>query len=366
VRTSVLLPRVDEGHERSSFELRRASVSSLTGPDTPLLENHEQDPQQTLSPDPGATSARGIVVRPSMDTIGGGSSEAGEPLMNDNEHERERGPAPPYAEAVSIDSGVAFNESTEDGHSPSSRTAANAVGATMPARPAPAQRHSIRRPGLFGRSESSAAPVSASALEHNGRLSHLLHLFNPVQRQNQTPAQNADPNDAFTPPGSPTIPESPRPSSEHHGRRPRGATVAGLASQPSSPYRTHRPSNSSASALSAVFRTRSNTSFSGVGVTHSHSGLASPSMISLHSISAPLTHTVVRTEYTYPRTGPTAEQMKLIASVDSFKRFGVPYGPDAVAYAASASRLDLSQPPPPVFEEVVSSLHAAFATVVVS
>jgi len=63
----------------------------------------------------------------------------------------------------------------------------------------------------------------------------------------------------------------------------------------------------------------------------------------------------VRTEYTYPRTGPTAEQMKLIASVDSFKRFGMPYGPDAVAYAASASRLDLSQPPPPVFEEVVAS-----------
>jgi len=79
--------------------------------------------------------------------------------------------------------------------------------------------------------------------------------------------------------------------------------------------------------------------------------LNSPSLISLNSISAPLTHTVTRTEYTYPKTGPTAEQLMVISSRESFARFGVPYGPDAVAFAASSSRQDLL--PPPDFDSAV-------------
>ncbi|KAF9467149.1 hypothetical protein BDZ94DRAFT_1305638 [Collybia nuda] len=74
--------------------------------------------------------------------------------------------------------------------------------------------------------------------------------------------------------------------------------------------------------------------------------LNSPSLISLNSISSPLTHTVVRTEFTYPKAGPTPEQLKLISSRESFARFGKPYGPDAIAFAASASRQDLDGPPP--------------------
>ena len=77
--------------------------------------------------------------------------------------------------------------------------------------------------------------------------------------------------------------------------------------------------------------------------------LTSPSMISIGSISAPLTHTAVRTDFVYPRSGPTPEQLKLISSVESVSKFGVPYGPAAVAYA-SASRVNL-QSPPPEFEE---------------
>ncbi|TFY60936.1 hypothetical protein EVJ58_g4823, partial [Rhodofomes roseus] len=109
----------------------------------------------------------------------------------------------------------------------------------------------------------------------------------------------------------------------------------------------------STSGLSAVFRTRSNTSGTALGAA-----LTSPSTLSVHSISAPLTHTVIRTELTYPRTGPTPDQMKLLASVESFKRFGMPYGPDAIAFAASTSRVDLL-PPPPVFEEVVGHSDTA-------
>ncbi|KAJ2930648.1 hypothetical protein H1R20_g6448, partial [Candolleomyces eurysporus] len=79
--------------------------------------------------------------------------------------------------------------------------------------------------------------------------------------------------------------------------------------------------------------------------------LNSPSLISLNSISAPLTHTLTRTEIAYPKSGPTAEQIKIIASRESIARFGVPYGPDAVAFA-STSLLDVSQPPPD-FDSVI-------------
>lgn len=46
--------------------------------------------------------------------------------------------------------------------------------------------------------------------------------------------------------------------------------------------------------------------------------------------------------------------MRLISSRESFARFGVPYGPDAIAYAASTSRHDL-EPPPDFESHVISS-----------
>jgi hypothetical protein len=52
--------------------------------------------------------------------------------------------------------------------------------------------------------------------------------------------------------------------------------------------------------------------------------------------------------------------VRLISSRESFARFGVPYGPDAIAYAASTSRHDLE--PPPDFESHVSSTATATAT----
>ncbi|PPQ66837.1 hypothetical protein CVT26_009616 [Gymnopilus dilepis] len=107
------------------------------------------------------------------------------------------------------------------------------------------------------------------------------------------------------------------------------------------------PSGSSQLLTSSVFRT-----ISRQRSTHTLNSarLNSPSLISLNSISAPLTHTVTRTEFTYPRSGPTPEQLKVISSRESFARFGVPYGPDAIAFAASSSRQDLL--PPPDFETV--------------
>jgi hypothetical protein len=102
---------------------------------------------------------------------------------------------------------------------------------------------------------------------------------------------------------------------------------------------SHRPSPSGSGSLLSLapFRTISR---------QSNVNLNSPSLISLNSISAPLSHTLTRTEFTYPKSGPTPEQLKLISSRDSFARFGVPYGADAIAYAASTSRHDLDVPPP--------------------
>lgn len=111
----------------------------------------------------------------------------------------------------------------------------------------------------------------------------------------------------------------------------------------------HRPSPSaSGSMFRTISRQRSNHTL------NSSVRLNSPSLISLNSISAPLAHTLIRTEFTYPKSGPTPQQLKVISSRDNFSRFGVPYGPDAIAFAASSSRQDL-EPPPPDFEEALSS-----------
>ncbi|TRM59419.1 hypothetical protein BD626DRAFT_572701 [Schizophyllum amplum] len=78
---------------------------------------------------------------------------------------------------------------------------------------------------------------------------------------------------------------------------------------------------------------------------------ANASMISLNSIGAPLSHTVTRTSFMYPRSGmPTPEQVQLISSRENLSRFGVPFGDEAVRFA-STSRVDLSLDAPPDFDE---------------
>ena len=118
-------------------------------------------------------------------------------------------------------------------------------------------------------------------------------------------------------------------------------------SRDASPFRfTHRSTNSGGSiSLLGVpsLRPVSRQSTSTVGSQRMNSA----SQISLQSISAPLTHTLVRTEFTLPKAGLTPEQLKVISARDSLGKFGIPYGPDAIAYAASNSRNEL--PPPPEF-----------------
>lgn len=122
-----------------------------------------------------------------------------------------------------------------------------------------------------------------------------------------------------------------------------GISGVAPASLPDSSRRSHvGRSHRSGSTTGSVFTLFSKT----VSGNYDDVPMTSPSMISLNSISPPLTHTATRTEFSFPRTGPTSEQVKFLSSKDTFGRFGVPYGPDALAFAASSSRPDL----PPDFD----------------
>lgn len=173
------------------------------------------------------------------------------------------------------------------------------------------------------------------------RISGFFSRFMPHRANNGTTNESA----TLSPPSN----TQPSPFSPSHSREPSAqSAVSGVVSADShgSPRRsnvsrTHRDRNNN-SSTGSVFTVLSRT------LSRNHEGgqLTSPSMISLNSISPPLTHTTTRTEFAYPRTGPTSEQVKFLASKETFGRFGVPYGPDAVAFAASSSRQDL----PPGFD----------------
>jgi hypothetical protein len=176
--------------------------------------------------------------------------------------------------------------------------------------------------------EPAPAPPSASP-EPNHRRSGFRNLLNRMSMISHTTGHNRTDST-----------HSAMSSSMSHWHEP-------LAARGGSGHRAS-PSSSGSLLSASMFRTLSRQRSNH---TLNSNRLNSPSLISLNSISAPLTHTVTRTEYTYPKTGPTAEQLMVISSRESFARFGVPYGPDAVAFAASSSRQDLL--PPPGFDAAV-------------
>ncbi|KAF5391935.1 hypothetical protein D9757_001720 [Collybiopsis confluens] len=178
-------------------------------------------------------------------------------------------------------------------------------------------------------SGTSTAPTAASGRSSNRRsLRNLFHFS-----ASRTPLVPPPP------PGLPVTSETSHARSESGG----ALSLTSTPSRPSTSYAGHRPSQSSSSVFSLAKPLSRKKSTATLNSNH----LTSPSLISLASISAPLTHTLVRTEFTYPKAGPTPEQVKLISSREAFARFGVPYGADAIAFAASTQDLN----PPPEFEE---------------
>jgi hypothetical protein len=184
------------------------------------------------------------------------------------------------------------------------------------------------------------SPEASPAIPPARRRSMLRGLIDAASRALSSPHPPTQPPPIPRPPRDVAVPRSPRPS--NLSNRPAGAR---------SPLVSHRTTASNGSVLS-----ESSSAFGRVlsrsqsrSMTNVAAGLNSPSVISITSISAPLTHTAIRTDFVYPRSGPTPEQLKLISSVESVSKFGVPYGADAVAYA-SQSLVNLHGPPPE-FEE---------------
>ncbi|KAI0356926.1 hypothetical protein OH77DRAFT_181225 [Trametes cingulata] len=309
---TVTMPVVDEqgpDTPEGSIDLTRPNSMYVPMPNTPndmpLLHNNEHDPQQRLNVAP-----TDYGTRRSFDSVMSSDDNShAHPYLDD---------APPY-EAVALDSTPDLPAS-----SPSSAAAPPA-----------------------GSSAAQAAQERASTEQQAGagstrRRSMFMSIFNPR-------------NSRLAPSPVPTNSGTLEPRTSTHTREGSGPSVISVAPserepRPRSRVR-HRPSHSGSSSMfSLLSRTRSNGNLGGAD------RLTSPSMISLNSISSPLSHTLVRTEFTYPKSGPTPEQLRLISSRESFARFGVPYGPDAIAFAASTSRVELE--PPPGFEEVAGSAAA--------
>ena len=136
-----------------------------------------------------------------------------------------------------------------------------------------------------------------------------------------------------------------------------GSGISLTIASPESPSHMHNRGASTTSLVSILGLSRQRSSASH---NSSRPNLVSPSMISLNSISAPLTHTAVRTEFAaYPRQGLTPEQLQLISSREGLAKFGRPYGPDAVAFT-SLSVIDLvTGQKPPDFEAAVGETRGS-------
>ncbi|KAH9988076.1 hypothetical protein BJV74DRAFT_839909 [Russula compacta] len=310
--TQVVMPSVREDEDESanshSHNLSQASYdivnddphaqTPLLGTDEPNETTHERQNSNTHIP-------------PTVDISDARYNDPSSPLRRNPNFADPRGEAPPYFEVVgdlpdiTATYGDLARVDTTD---------------TLPMAP-------------------DTLPATTSSVPTRRR-SMFRGLIDAASRALSTPHSSVHPLPIPRPSRDMTVSPPPRPS--NLSNRPRGTP---------SPRGGHRTVPSSGSVLSftssafgrTISRTRSRS------VTNTAADLCSPSTLSITSISAPLTHTVVRTDFVYPRSGPTPEQLKLISSVESVSKFGVPYGPDAVAYA-SASLVNLHGPPPG-FEE---------------
>lgn len=188
-------------------------------------------------------------------------------------------------------------------------------------------------PDTLSASDATSPPVR--------RRSMFRGLIDAASRALSSPHPTSSPLPLSRPSREMAVSPSPRPSNLSNRQ---GSARSPLSGHRATPSQSGSVQSITSSAFGRVVsRTHSRS------VTNVTAGLTSPSAISMVSISSPLTHTAVRTDFVYPRSGPTPEQLKLISSVESVSKFGVPYGPAAVAFA-SASLINLHGPPPE-FEE---------------
>jgi len=204
-------------------------------------------------------------------------------------------------------------------------------------------------PGDLSRVDTAdTLPIAPDTLSVNSdaspparRRSMLRGLIDAASRALSSPHPTSPPLPLSRPSRDMTVSPLPRPSNLSNRQ---GGVRSPLSGHRATPSNSESVQSVTSSAFGRVLSRSHSRS-----VTNVAPGLTSPSAITIGSISAPLTHTAIRTDFVYPRSGPTPEQLKLISSVESVSKFGVPYGPDAVAFA-SASLVNLHGPPPE-FEE---------------
>ncbi|SNX85465.1 uncharacterized protein MEPE_04174 [Melanopsichium pennsylvanicum] len=153
--------------------------------------------------------------------------------------------------------------------------------------------------------------------------------------------QVSDPLASASPPATPQLP----PSISIAQRRQRTRTSSSLSpitepsltnsiplsrrlSTPLSPTHNTTPLSSSPPTTSTSIFTRRLRS-------HANACPAHRPTIGGRNISEPLSWTLVRSQYSYPKRGLTAEQMSFLSSVESLGRFGVPHSPGGAAIAPS-------------------------------
>jgi hypothetical protein len=308
----VIMPslREDEDESTNSHSRNPSQASYVIVNDDPLAQTPLLEPNESNETTHERENRH--VPAGSVDISDLQHDDLSSPLPNNPEVPDPRGEAPPYFEVaggpwdVGATSGDLARVDTAD---------------TLPIAPdtlpessasSPARRRSVFRGLIDAASRALSSPHSSSQPLPLSRPSLDMAVSPPPRPSNLSSRQGGT--------GSPLV-----------GHRATPSTSGSMQSVTSSAFGR------------AVSRTHSRS------VTNVAAGLTSPSTISITSISAPLRHTAVRTDFVYPRSGPTPEQLKLISSVESVSKFGVPYGPAAVAFA-SASLVNLHGPPPE-FEE---------------
>lgn len=302
----------DDGESRHTRDMSMGSSVSHSSPIEPLLEEEEPS-EESSRPSLSRRNSRRISGHHNMPH----STEESQGLMHHASNSigrasvvsDDRGEAPPYFEVV--DAGHQVQPAVATPHDADNDTSNNSTPQSPP----------------------SAAGTDIDGLPSSSeRRSGIRTFFNRMQHVGA-------------------------PRGLGHARGPSSTSSVSYAEGPSSsagPSRSrHRQTPSTGSSF---FRTLSRQRSQSPTQSSSSTRLNSPSLISLNSISHPLTHTLTRTEFMYPKSGLTPEQLKIISSRESIARFGVPYGPDAVAFASS-SRLDLTSPPPD-FDSAVGSANA--------
>uniref|UniRef100_A0A0W0FKN0 Proteophosphoglycan ppg4 n=1 Tax=Moniliophthora roreri TaxID=221103 RepID=A0A0W0FKN0_MONRR len=353
--TTVDIPRNGEDGDSEQSHRERYTAMPDSPHDMPLLQNDE--PVDPSSRDILPQDQR-VISRRSVDTMPGNSDSDGSSLMRidttvtlDEQPSDPRGSAPAYFEVVDL---------------------SQMPGSTIPI-VATSPTNNDTTTNAITTTDTSDNNVQQSGNSNNNTVSNRRSTFRFTSIFGR--GGNSRTSTIPAPPGLPVASISEDPSAAAGHNRSDSAGVLSLTSTLSrsispndsnynrsrsrlSTY-NHRPSQSSSSLLSLVnplARKKSSPTMNDLN------NLTSPSLISLNSISAPLSHTLVKTEFTYPKSGPTPEQLKLISSRESMMRFGVPYGEEAVRWARSRTELVEDGVPPPEFEDATRSSSSGQAT----